>query len=635
MCGIAGIVSWKGFDPKSLVCMTHLVKYRGPDGYGFAFFGSGPESPYEVIHNEDRLPSIPRPVVGLGNRRLAILDLSALGNQPMQSDDGALFITYNGEIYNYLEVRQELKVLGHSFKTRTDTEVILHAYQEWGRDCLQRFNGMWSFALWDRRRQRLFCSRDRFGVKPFYYYMGKESFLFGSEIKQILLFPEVPRVANELAVFDYLEYSLQDHSSETFFQDIFQLPPGHYLTLELGGNSAPLFQIRRYWELPIRESNHRSDGDACEEYREKLTRSVALRMRSDVKVGSCLSGGLDSSAVVCIAKRIVPGDNFHTFSSCFEDELFDERPYVTEVVAATQVQSHLVFPSAQEFWKDLDRLMWHQDEPVGGASVYAQWCVMEAAKAASTPVLLDGQGGDETLCGYQKFYYIYLWQLLKGGHLRFFSEAVSCLNSGNKFHWTWDQARRYLPAFLTGSSSLTRRVSPPNFSRNHRSQPLTFLTGGGLVERQKADLTAYSLPALLHYEDRNSMAHSIEAREPLLDYELCEFLVNCRPSLKLRQGWTKWIHRQALKGILPEKVRLRRTKLGFDAPQTRWMQHDLREQIKEEIASSELRMKRFLLEKNVSEEFRRFFAGDPNSLSDSALFRVLDLERWGRVFSVS
>lgn len=634
MCGIAGIISSEGLDPKVLMSMTHLVKHRGPDGYGFVFFGSGRDSPHEVIHNEDRLPSLQNPTVGLGHRRLAILDLSALGNQPMQTEDGVLWITYNGEIYNYLEIRQELKGLGHSFKTGTDTEVILHAYQEWGSECLSRFNGMWSFALWDRLRQRLFCSRDRFGVKPFYYYVGKNCFLFGSEIKQILQWPEVRRVANDRVVFHYLEQGLLDHSVQTFFEEVYQLPGGHFLTLDVATGS-PVMQIHRYWELPIAQNNYMSDAEACEQFLAKFTRSVTLRMRSDVPVGSCLSGGLDSSSVVCLATRMVPSDNFHTFSSCFEDRVFDEREYIAEVVTATHVKSHLVFPTPQQFWQSFERLIWHQDEPVGGLGIYAQWCVMEAARREGIPVLLDGQGGDETLCGYQKFYYIYLWHLLKSGRPRFLSEALWWFSNGTRSYSTWADVGRYLPGFLTRSSSLTGRVCHPEFRLRHQGQLINLRAGESLAERQKADLILYSVPALLHYEDRNSMAHSIEAREPCLDYELCEFMLSCKPSLKLRQGWSKWILRQTLRDILPENIRLRRTKLGFDTPQAKWMRYDLREAIKSEIASSGLQMKRFLVAEKVLHEFTKFSGGHFGSTSDSALFRVLNLELWARTYKVS
>jgi asparagine synthase (glutamine-hydrolysing) len=633
MCGIAGIVALDGFDPKLLVSMTQLIEYRGPDGFGLAFFPHGENARGEVFHQEVRLPSFARPKLGLGNRRLAILDLSELGNQPMQAEDGALSITFNGEIYNYLEVRKELEALGHSFKTNTDTEVILHAYREWGVECLKLFNGMWAFALWDRPRQRLFCARDRFGEKPFYYHLGTRSLIFGSEIKQILVCPEVRREANDSTVFAYLEHGLQDHTAETFFKGIFQLPAASFMTVDLGGESiVPV--IRPYWELAVKPTEF-SDDDACDEFLAKFTKAVAIRMRSDVPVGSCLSGGLDSSSIVCVARKVAPDHNFHTFSSCSEDKAFDEREYLSEVVRATHTNSHLVFPSSDDLWATLQRLIWHQDEPFGDCSVFAQWCVMQRARQESIPVLLDGQGGDETLCGYLKFYYFYLWHLLKTGNPRFLPEALERMGKDGGFLSAWTGAQRYLPGFLRGTSTLSARVCRPEYRREHHNGAPKLGAGVDLAHRQKADLMLYSVPALLHYEDRNSMAHSVESRVPFLDYELGEFLVNCPARLKLRQGWSKWILRESLKGILPEKVRLRRDKMWFASPQSRWITKDLRPGIERTFSRPELRMSRFLEPKSVAAEFNKFFAGSAGSLSHAALFRVLSLELWATVFDVS
>jgi asparagine synthase (glutamine-hydrolysing) len=401
MCGIAGIVSANGFDPQHLVDATHLVKHRGPDGYGFAYFCLSPDCRGQVILNEDRVPA-ERAIVGLGHRRLAILDLSPSGSQPMQTRDGMLTVVFSGEIYNYLEIREELKGLGCVFRTGTDTEVVLQAYRRWGHECLQRFNGMWSFAVWDSRRQRLFCARDRFGIKPFYYYGDSERFLFASEIKQLLHFSDVPRRMNAARVWDYVEFGILSHGEETLFQDIRELRGGHSLTLDMtSGNMSPV--IDRYWDLELRSSSELSEEAARERFLETFKDAVRIRLRSDVPVGSCLSGGLDSSSIVAVARELANHDNFHTFSACFDDPRLDERPYIEEAVSATQVKPHFVFPGVTEFRESLERLLWHQDEPIAGSSVFAQEAVMERARGEGVPVLLDGQGGDETLCGYRKF----------------------------------------------------------------------------------------------------------------------------------------------------------------------------------------------------------------------------------------
>jgi len=634
VCGIAGIVSLTGFDPNNLISMTHRVKHRGPDGFGFAFFRLGAECRGEIIHNEDRLPTNQNFSIGLGNRRLAILDLSALGSQPMATEDGKLCITFNGEIYNYLEVRNELEQLGHSFKTKTDTEVILHAYQEWGTDCLQKFNGMWSFALWDQMKQRLFCSRDRFGVKPFYYYQAAGCFLLASEIKQITHFPQVQRSFNPALVFDFLEHGILDHTEETLFAGVHSLQAGHFLLLDLGGESLH-FQIRRYWDLAIEPRLDLSVNEATDEFRLRFKRAISVRLRSDVPVGSCLSGGLDSSSIVCVAAPMSTIGNFHTFSACFEDKAIDEREYITEVAEAVPVRLHLEFPTGDDLRNSLEQLIWHQDEPIATASVFAQWTIMKAARRENIPVLLDGQGGDETLCGYRKFYYFYLWHLLKRSDPRFLQESFMYFTRGDPSRWMWSQGTRYLPRFLRNRSSSTSALCDPAFRNGYQGAGFELGAGTSLAERQKADLTSFSLPVLLRYEDRNSMAHSIETRLPFLDYKLAEFLVCCPDSIKLRNGWSKWILRQAMKGTLPERVRLRRRKLGFAIPEEIWIRADLRDVAREVFASSPLRMKGCLRIQNVQKEFDNFFDGRPDSLPVSTLFRSLSLEMWARVHSVS
>ncbi len=633
MCGIAGIITLRGFDPQLLITMTNLVSYRGPDAFGFVFSCPGDDSHFLEVHDAQTVPSNFRPTIGLGHRRLSILDLSDAGAQPMKSADGQLYITYNGEVYNYVEVRNELEKLGHRFQTHTDTEVVLHAYQEWGSACFARFNGMWSLAIWDRAAQKLLCARDRFGVKPFYYYLSRDHFIFGSEIKQILKTGYVQRRANPAAVLTYLEQGLSDHDADTFFSDIYQLLPAHLLTLDLSSTCLQA-QFRRYWELSTDPCPEISDEEARERFKSSFARAVTWRMRSDVPVGSCLSGGLDSSSIVCQSRRVVSDGDFHTFSACFEDPTIDERPYIASIIAATGAEPHLIFPKSTEFWKQFDQLLWHQDEPFGSTNVYAQWCVMQAARRAHIPVLLDGQGGDETLCGYLKFRIFYLQGLMYASPFRALSEAIQWLRMGIGVRRKWDDFRRYFPAFLSRAGSLTRRVSPPEAWQECSSHRVPLGAAGSMSERQKIDLTCSSLPVLLRLEDRNSMAHSIETRLPFLDYELAQFLVSCSPSLKLRNGWSKWILRDALIGQLPEKVRRRRTKLGFDTPISSWLDVGLRNGVTEAL-SQPLRMAQFLMRDKVRQEIDLFLNRAPGCLGPGPLFRVVSLERWAQIFHVN
>jgi asparagine synthase (glutamine-hydrolysing) len=635
MCGIAGIVAPSGFDPQVLISMTHAAKHRGPDGFGTVYFDLRSDTSAECFHDRDEAPSFESPSLGLGARRLAILDLSAMGNLPMHIDDGRLWITYNGEIYNYIELRAELESLGHRFRTGTDTEVILRAYRAWGVSCVDRFKGMWAFAIYNHSEQTLFCSRDRFGIKPFYYFGTPSLFLFGSEIKQILEHPGVRRDLNEVVAFQYLAQGIHDHSDETFFTGIRQLPGGHSLDVDL---SKPVLamRVRRYWELPVDEEERAEDEASVEKFAKLLTRAVSEHLRSDVPVGSCLSGGLDSSSIVAAASVASPGSQLHAFSSSFEEKVLDERPFAREIAASAGLATHWIFPQAEGFWNDLSCLIWHQDEPVGGSSVYAQWCVMRAARQAGIPVLLDGQGGDEILCGYRKFYVFYLWHLLKRLHPRVFFEGASWAMGTGLRNWSWTNAKRYVGHSRKSTKSIISRVGSPDFAHRSESFPRVSIGAGrSLRQRQKDDLLRYSLPALLRYEDRNSMAHSVESRVPMLDHELATFAVNCPPRLKLRNGWTKWILREAMKGTLPERVRMRKRKLGFETPQSRWLTEDACGTIRSTLQQTDLRMRRILSMAKVRNEANSFLACHRGALTDTEMFRVLNLELWSQVFDVS
>jgi asparagine synthase (glutamine-hydrolysing) len=633
MCGIAGIVAPAGFDPSVLVAMTQLIRYRGPDGYGFAYLGVE-KAAAEVIHNEERWPRTSAPVVGLGNRRLAILDTSRAGNQPMQTADGNLCITYNGEVYNYREIREELADVGHRFHTGTDTEVILAAYQQWGTECLHRFNGMWAFALWDHARRTLFCARDRFGVKPFYYALHGGSFYFGSEIKQVLQASSLPRRANPQAVFDLLERGLADHSRDSFFDSVHQLPGGHCLLLRLSDALSPV--VQRYWELSIcPEPPRMTPEEATEEFRHRFSNAVKIRLRSDVPVGVCLSGGLDSSAILCQAKQIAPNTQFQTFSACFDDREIDEREYMAAAATATGSVTHPVFPTAKEFWDNIDLMLLHHDEPLGAARTFSQWRLMSIAREHGVPVVLGGQGADEAFCGYQKYRYLYFWQLFRNANPGLLREIVMSWRFGTTSPGKLAAATRYLPSRLRRPFSPAARLCNTEFRNNFNHQSAGNGVAVTVAQRQKLDLTHSTIPAFLRHEDRNSMAHSVETRHPFLDYRLVEFGVNCPSDFKLRDGWSKWILRNSMKGVLPEKVRLRRTKLGFDAPDAAWVRLGLQNGHRELWDTPHLRMERFLDSASLARECSKFLQGSPSALPPNSLFPAISLELWARALDVS
>jgi asparagine synthase (glutamine-hydrolysing) len=632
MCGIAGIISLDGFDPRKLIAMTQMIAYRGPNGYGFAYSTGGIQADLELHHNDERMPNVREPQIGLGNRRLAILDLTPNGNQPMQISNGALSITYNGEIYNYKEIREELAGLGCRFFSGTDTEVILQAYAVWGEKCLQRFNGMWSFALWDRSRQRLFCARDRFGVKPFYFATSPRDFFFASEIKQVLAASGIKRTANPRAIADFLEWGLQDHLEETSFEGVFQLLGGHSLSLTFDEPLRP--KIQRYWELDTKPVLTITPEEAAREFGTRFQEAIKIRLRSDVPVGVSLSGGLDSSAILCEARRVSPKSRLESFSACFDDERIDERSYMSAIAAATDSPKHWTFPRAECFWEASEKIAYHQDEPIGGPSVFAQWSVMSAARKNRTPVLLGGQGGDESLCGYRKYYFFHVWHLLRKLNPAFLREAPALLSTFGNVRWSVGTVSRYLPSFARNRASALERLGSPALRATVRS-PSQLGAGNNLAERQKVDLLRSSIPCLLRHEDRNSMAHSIETRLPFLDYKLVEFAVRCAPALKLKNGWTKWMLREATKGTLPDQVRLRKSKLGFDTPESDWLRIGLKNGHGELCQSPNLRLGTYISASSTARECNRFMNRERGALPPEMLFRALSLEMWARVHDVS
>ena len=553
----------------------------------------------------------------------------------MCNEDGTIWIVHNGEVYNFVELRRELSARGHRFASNSDTEVILHAYEQWGHECLNRFNGMWAFCLWDSRRRKLFCARDRFGVKPFYYYFKESVFAFASEIKPLLSLG-MPRTPNNALAYDFLRWGILEHTQETFFEGIQKLAPSHYMSLDLSGN----LRVQRYWELNVSgEIEGGPDDRACSKtFLESFTTAVRLRLRSDVPVGSCLSGGLDSSSIVCVTSRLRAKDRDSssansqmTFSSCFDDPRFDERKYIEEVVRKARTEKRYVFPTSEGFLRELDQLLWRQEEPFAGTSVYAQWLLMKEARSCGVTVMLDGQGGDEQLCGYRKFYIFYLMHLRKKGqYTRLFLEAWRFFSSMEVLRTL--KLRQGLRYFGLGSKILpVEDLLSEDLRRDFPQRRLDFGYYPNLGRRIWADLFAFSLPVLLRYADKNAMAHSVEARFPFLDYRLAETLASFPLTQKIRNKWTKHVLREAMSGVLPEKVRLRKSKLGLDTPQDAWFKKSA---LGEAVAST-FEQPRFIghyaATDSLVSHFRRYLAG--RSLYGSEIFfRLFILELWGRKF---
>src|ERR671928_65815 len=556
MCGICGIVALgRPPEAETVARMAAELDHRGPDGSG-SFAAEG---------------------VALGFRRLAIIDLSDAGNQPFASEDGALRLVHNGEVYNYRELRRELEAHGHRFRSATDTEVILAAYREWGERCVERFNGMWAFALWDGPRRRLFASRDRFGVKPFYYSLDGDRLAFASEPRAFRADPQTRLEPNPRAVREYLEQAYLDHTEETFFAGIRKLPPAPSLVFEGGG-----LRLRRFWRL---EPHDPPPGDPAEAVRELFLDSVRLRLRSDVPLGTALSGGIDSSAIaVCVdhllrteaENAVAVGARQRTFTAYFEVPGFDERPYAEAVVERTRAEPHWISFSDEELVADLPRIVEAQGEPFGSTSICAGWYVMREAKRAGLTVMLDGQGGDEVLAGYRTHLGFRLADLLAQ---RRFAEPRAEIGSFRRVHGTAALAtaigRPFAPEALTRLVRSRTRGAGPLVHPDLRGLPHSEGGNGSafpdrLRRHQELILTRRGLPELLRYEDRNSMAHSLEARVPFLDYRLVELCFSLPGGELVGGGQTKAVLRRALADLLPSVVRERRDKLGFVTPEKRW-----------------------------------------------------------------
>ena len=560
MCGIAGIVARYPTNMTVLDIMISVQSHRGPDGSG--------------------VWSSPDARIVFGHRRLAIIDLSDNASQPMQDITGRYVITYNGEIYNYLEIRNELILSGAYFRSQSDTEVILEAYKCWGTDCLSHLNGMFAFALYDQRENKLFCARDRYGEKPFLYSFGKDFFAFASEYKALLQHPEIPLDCDDWRLIP--PSTGLDADRQTVFNAVQQLLPGEAMEVDV---HTLKHSIWRYWRIdpaPLREDV--DERMIFEEFRELLIDSVRLRMRSDVPVGSCLSGGLDSSAIVCIVRRLLGDDiPYHTFTGRFPGTPADEWQYAREVVDATSVVSHIVEPTVDRFIADLPEFIWYNELPVGSSSQFAQWCVFRLAKEQGITVLLDGQGADEELGGYEQYFAYYVQSLRERGEVKRLAKELPLIRERYPLALELPARvlrgrlpfilRHWLSNRLDLGTNLLYGLRPEVAQRIAVKNALPREPGlHALANALEKDSFSRSLTTLLRYGDRNSMAHSREVRLPFCDHRLAEFVFRMPPHLLMGEIQTKRLLRESMRGILPDSIRFRWNKQGFLPPQNLWFQ---------------------------------------------------------------
>ena len=617
MCGIAGYHGLPA-DPALLERMNAHQQHRGPDGDGICVDGP----------------------CGLAHRRLSIIDI-AHGQQPMDTADGRYAIAYNGEVYNYLDLRGELEALGRTFTTDSDTEVVLQAFAQWGADAFDRFNGMFGLAIWDRHEQRLTLARDHFGIKPLYVAMvpnpsGEgEALLFSSEIKPILASGLYEKRVNDRSVYRYLRFRAHEDGTETFFEGIERLAPGERLEADANGIRRRMFTRLKEELLELASVQRPYDAAAAAEYKRRLVESVRLRLQSEVPVGTSLSGGLDSSAVAVIINQLLnEGDSLslsavgarqNTFSAIFPGSINDEEKYVDDVldICTGHVEAHKILPTADEFKADLLDFIRTQEEPIISSGPYAQYQVMREATKHVT-VLLDGQGADEMMAGYIPYYFVYLRQLRAQGATLAAAELAKSLDVLYRLGRFKLKAKVKLKKSIPTTHLLNR-----DFVAAHRGERYSS-EGANLKKRLVEDLFHNSLPSLLRYEDKNTMRFSLEGRVPFLDKEVLKFIFSLSDEAIIKDGWNKRVLRDATRGLLPESINRRRNKIGFTTPQGEWFMR-LKNHFYNIFLSESFANRPYVNQTEVIAAFEGWIKG-ANDVDTMTFWRLINLELWMREF---
>ena len=616
MCGISGIINFNNdkVQEESIRQMMSLMKHRGPDDEG-------------VFMEEN---------IGLGFVRLSIIDLGSSGHQPMVSIDNRLVIVFNGEIYNYIEIKEELIDKKYIFKTNSDTEVIINSYIEWGEDCINHFNGMFAFTIFDREKNLIFCARDRFGIKPFYYIINKDYFAFCSEIPPLLSLLKNKSKPNYKVICDFLFYNRTDHTENTFFEDIKKLQHGHKLSLNLDTyQKVEDFHISlsRWYYLKTIVSNSIGFIDQ-NEFRELFSSCLKLHLRSDVPIGVCLSGGLDSSSIVSVLLKEYNIKDLKTFSAIYKKgQIGDETEYINEYKKILKNMFYTI-PDANSLEFDLMKFIKIHAEPMPGTSPYAQYKVMQLAKG-NVVVTLDGQGADEELAGYDYFFGFYFKELLfKRQYGKLIIELYYYFINQRSFNGLKDLLFLILPNKIKlGIRYFNRRYIIKEFLKKNKFQDSL----ANNLDRSK-DLTSslidhfeYKLEHLLKWEDRNSMFFSIESRVPFLDYRLVEKILASTSNKKINKGTTKYIFREAMKEILPEKIRLRKDKIGFSTPEDEWFREPKWQNFIFEILNSYKFASRNIIDPKIAINMYQKHISNKKNISKE-IWKWIHLELWFREF---
>jgi len=653
MCGISAIFSKREFTYDCIQKMNTIIKHRGPDGEGIMGLNmegeinisAGPDTSQVVldadhIYCPTKTQSHIKYRCALGHRRLSIIDLSSAGHMPMCSPDQRFWITYNGEIYNFIEVKSELINMGYTFQTKTDTEVILSAYKEWGEECLHKFVGMWSFIILDVIDNIIFAARDRFGIKPLYYWIDAEGTLyFASEIKQFTVMNTWEANINHQRAYDFLQYAISDHTDETLFKGVFQVLPGCSFksSIDTGFRHNSRIQIKKWYQLK-REPLLHSFSEACKIFREKLTLSVKLHLRSDVPIGSSLSGGLDSSAIVCIEDKIFKEENIinkiSTFSCCSVYAKYDEKKWCDIVIDNASVEPNFIYPSISDSLNSINDIVWHQDEPYPTQSIFFSYSLFKNVKEKGIKVLLNGQGSDEYLGGYGQFTQHMNFDLIKNfsfytlfSNSKSFSLGIKDMLSALKYK---------LVQFLLPYKVLSPKnenIFNEQFLKFRNEHPFSQipLRQNNIQAIINTQLFYNPLPRFLHWEDRNSMASSIESRIPFLDHRVVEYCYNLPVEYFDNSGTTKFLLRESLVNILPEEIRNRKDKMGYVTPEEVW--------VKKEDSLSYYKALNEAVENcngvvdiKVLDQFNNMI--DKDLPYDNVFTRIIIFSRWMKVFNV-
>lgn len=615
MCGIVGYLGPAG-NQAILQVMNDCQEHRGPDGEGTFVDGQ----------------------LGFGHRRLSIIDV-ARGQQPMSTADGRYTITYNGEVYNYLDLRGQLEQRGHTFSTDSDTEVILEAFAEWGTDAFDKFNGMWGLGIWDAQEQRLTLSRDHFGIKPVYVARidgsDGETVLFASEIKSILASGIYQKKPNDRSIYRYLRFRIHEDGRETFFDGIERLQPGEMMTIDAQGIQRSSYTNLQNQLAELATKQLPYDDSAAAEYKRRLVESIRLRLQSEVPVGTSLSGGLDSSAVAVVINQLLNegestatsavGTQQNTFSAVFPGSINDEEKYVDAVIDICKghVDAHKIKPTADEFKQDLKDFIRTQEEPLISSGPYAQYQVMREATQHVT-VLLDGQGADEMMAGYIPYYFVYLRQLRTQGRAaaaRELSKSLDVLYRLGRFKLQDKiKGKKPIPATSFMAPQFRAKFTDETFAVENDNLKLRLIQ----------DLFHNSLPSLLRYEDKNTMRFSLEGRVPFLDKEVVKYVFSLSDEAIIKDGWNKRVLRDATRGLLPDSINRRRNKIGFTTPQGEWFSR-LKTYFYDIFLSETFANRPYFDANEVVHAFDGWIRGT-NGVDTMQFWRLLNVELWLQEF---